>query len=67
MPTDPLTFHARKGADGTHFDMGIERLGAPRRGVADLADNTTYLVVLKYTFGSSSTCALYINPTPERR
>ena len=64
MPTDPLTFHARKGADGTHYDLGIERLGGTVSWSGDLADNTTYLVVLKYTFGPSATCNLYVNPTP---
>ena len=62
--TDPLTLHARKGADTSHFDLGIQRLNGTTSWTADLADNTTYLLVLKYTFGSSSTCSLYINPTP---
>lgn len=62
--TDPLTLHARKGADTSHFDLGIQRLNGTTSWTTDLADTTTYLVVLKYTFGSSSLCNLYINPTP---
>lgn len=63
-PTDPLTLHARAGADESHFDLGIERLNGDTAWTDDLADNTTYLVVLKYTFGSSSACSLYVNPIP---
>ena len=51
-PTDPLSFHARKGGDTTHFDLGIQRLNGTTSWTGDLTDNTTYLVVLKYTFGS---------------
>ena len=64
VATDPLTLHARAGADGTHFDLGIERLNGTTSWTGDLADNTTCLVVVKYTFGSSATCDLYVNPTP---
>ena len=63
-PTDPLTLHARVGTDGSHFSLGIERLNGDTVWTDELADNTTYLVVLKYTFGSSAACSLYINPTP---
>ncbi len=63
-PTDPLTLHARKGADTSHFDLGVERLNGTTTWTGDLTDNTTYLVVLKYSFGSSATCSLYVNPTP---
>jgi autotransporter-associated beta strand protein len=62
--TDPLTFHARKGADTTHFDLGIERLNGTTSWTSDLVDNTTYLIVVKYTFGSAASCSLYVNPTP---
>ncbi len=62
--TDPLTFHARKGADTTHFDLGIERLNGTTSWTGDLAANTTYLIVVKYTFGSAASCSLFVNPTP---
>ncbi len=63
-PTDPMTLHARKGADGNHFDLGIERLNGTTSWTGDLTDNSTYLVVLKYSFGSSARSCLFVNPTP---
>jgi hypothetical protein len=64
VATDPLSFHARM-VDATHFNLGIERLNGPiNYAAASLADNTNYLIVLKYTFGASSNCQLFINPTP---
>jgi fibronectin-binding autotransporter adhesin len=63
-PTDPLSIHARAGADSTHFDLGVERLNGETAWTGDLADNTTYLVVLKYTFGSAAGCSIYVNPIP---
>jgi autotransporter-associated beta strand protein len=63
-PTDPLSLHARVGADGTHFDLGVQRLNGDPAWTGDLADNITYLVVLKYTFGPAATCSLYVNPIP---
>jgi hypothetical protein len=62
--TDPLTIQARKGADSSHFDLGLERLNGTTQWTGDLVDNTTYLIVMEYTFGSSSTCSLFVNPTP---
>lgn len=62
--TDPLSLHARVGADGTHFDLGVERLNGETAWTGDLVDNTTYLVVLKYTFSFASACNIYINPIP---
>ncbi len=62
--SDPLTLHARVGSDGTHFNLGIQRLNGDPAWTTDLVDNTTYLVVLKYTFGSAGACSIYINPTP---
>ena len=64
VPTDPLSLHARVGDDSTHFDVGIQRLGGVTAWASGLQDNTTYLVVLKYTFGSSASNSLYINPIP---
>ena len=64
LPTDPLTLHARGGTDSTHFNLGIQRLNGDEDWSGPLSDNTTYLVVLKYTFGPSGKCNLYINPTP---
>ncbi len=63
-PSDPLSLHARVGDDSTHFDVGIQRLGGVTAWASGLQDNTTYLVVLKYTFGSSASNSLYINPIP---
>ena len=60
--TDPLTLYARKGADTNHFDLGIQRLNGTTAWTGDLADNTTNLIVLKYTFGGDN--RLYVNPTP---
>jgi hypothetical protein len=63
--TDPLSLHFRAGADGSHFNIGIERLNGTTVWAANsLADNVDYLIVLKYTFGPSASCNLYINPTP---
>ena len=63
--TDPLTLHARQGADSNHFNLGIQTLGgAVSWASASLADNTDYLVVLKYIFGAGQPCQLFINPTP---
>jgi hypothetical protein len=64
VSTDPLTLHARAGGDSSHFNLGVQRLNGETAWTGDLADNTTYLVVLKYAFGASSKCSLYINPTP---
>ena len=64
LPTDPLTLHARGGTDSTHYNLGVQRLNGDEDWSSPLADNTTYLVVLKYTFGPAGTCNLYINPTP---
>ncbi len=63
-PTDPLSLHARAGADGSHFDLGVERLNGDTVWTGDLVDNTTYLIVLKYTFGPSAACSLYVDPIP---
>ena len=63
-PTDALSLHARKGADTNHIDLGIQRLNGTTVWTGDLVTNTTYLVVLKYTYGSSATCDLFVNPTP---
>ncbi len=62
--TDPLSLHARVGADSAHYNLGIQRLNGTTAWSGDLADNTTYLIVLKYTFGSGASCSLYVNPTP---
>ncbi len=63
--TDPLSLHFRKGADTSHFNLGIERLnGSTVWATNSLADNQDYLIVLKYAFGTASPCNLYINPTP---
>ncbi len=64
LATDPLTLHARAGSDGTHFNLGIQRLNGTTSWTGDMADNTTYLLVMKYTFGSAATCDLYVDPTP---
>jgi len=63
-PTDPLSLHARQGGDTTHYDLGIERLNGTTTWTGDLADDTNYLVVVKYTFGAAASCNLYVNPTP---
>jgi hypothetical protein len=62
---DPLTIHSQKGADTSHFNLGIQSLGG---GVSwastNLTDSTDYLVVLEYTFGAGQPCQLFINPVP---
>lgn len=62
--TDPLSLHVRE-AGSSNYNLGMERLnGAIAWAADDLADNTDYLVVVKYQFGSASSCKLFINPTP---
>ena len=63
--SDPLSLHFRNGGDASHFNLGIERLnGTTIWGTNTLSTNLDYLIVLKYTFGNSGTCNLYINPVP---
>lgn len=62
---DPLTLHAQKGADTTHFNLGIQSLGGAVNWATNvLAVNTDYLVVLQFTFGAGQPCQLFINPIP---
>lgn len=62
---DPLTLHTQKGADTSHFNLGIQSLsGAVSWASTNFADNTDYLVVLQYTFGAGQPCQLFINPIP---
>ena len=62
LGNDPLTLYGRN-ADGTHYNLGIRRLGgAISWATKSLAVSNTCLVVLKYRFGGSD--SLYINPTP---
>jgi hypothetical protein len=62
---DPLTLHSQKGADTSHFNLGIQSLGSTVSWASsNLADNTDYLVVLGYSFGAGQTCQLFINPVP---
>ena len=63
--TDPLTLHARQGADTNHFNLGIQSLGgAVSWATNSLADNADILVVISYIFGAGQTCQLFINPVP---
>ena len=64
--TNPLSLHARRDPTAsTNFNLGIERLGgATVWSSKSLTVSNDYLVVVKYTFGSSGTCQLYVNPTP---
>ena len=63
--SDPLTLHSQKGADASHFNLGVQCLGgAVNWAAVGLADNTDYLVVLEYTFGAGQPGQLFINPVP---
>jgi len=64
--TNPLSLHARRDPTAsTNFNLGIERLGGTTAWSGkSLTVSNDYLVVVKYTFGSSGKCQLYINPTP---
>jgi hypothetical protein len=62
---DPLTLHAQKGADTSHFNLGIQSQGgAVTWAASNLVDNSDYLVVLGYTFGAGQPGQLFINPVP---
>ena len=62
---DPVTLHARQGADTMHFNLGVQSLGgAISWASTNFADNTDYLVVFEYTFGAGQPCQLFINPLP---
>lgn len=62
---DALTLHSQKGADTSHFNLGIQSLGGTVNWAStNLADSTDYLVVLDYTFGAGQPCQLFINPVP---
>jgi hypothetical protein len=63
--SDPLTLHARQGADTNHFQLGLQCLGgAVSWAPTNLAINTDYLLVLQYSFGAGQPCQLFINPFP---
>ena len=63
LGNDPVTLYGRLGADSTHYNLGIQRLGGTISWAsASLADSTTYIVVMEYTFGGN--CQLFLNPTP---
>ncbi len=63
--TDPLTLHARLGADTNHFNLGIQTLGGTVSWAsASLADNTDFFIVVEFAFGAGQTCRLFINPIP---
>jgi predicted phage tail protein len=56
-------FHARSATGG--FNMGISKAGSATWGSAVYSLNTTYLVVMKYTFVSGSSndeIKLFVNP-----
>jgi hypothetical protein len=62
--SDPLSLHVRE-ADGSHYNLGVERLNGTIAWASNaLADNTDYLVVVKYAFGNSASSKLFINPIP---
>jgi len=62
---DPITLHSQKGADTSHFKLGIQSLGGTVNWAStNLADSTDYLVVLQYSFGAGQPCQLFINPIP---
>ncbi|MCX7017833.1 MAG: hypothetical protein NTY46_02310 [Candidatus Sumerlaeota bacterium] len=52
--------------DGSAINLGVARASSssPTWASDALALNTVYFVVLKYTFGSTDTASLYINPSP---
>lgn len=66
--SDPADIYAK--ASGTGFVMGVRKNGGSTTYASSptvLNLNTTYLVVLKYTFNPSAgddTVTLYINPSP---
>ena len=64
-PDDPLTLHARRGVDSSHFNLGIQSLGgAVTWASSSLAVGTDYFIVMEYSFGSGQPSHLFINPVP---
>ena len=64
--SDPLAVYAKVSGDG--YQMAIRKSGlSTTYAPAVLALNTTYLIVVKYVFGSGAgddSVSLYLNPTP---
>ncbi len=62
---DPVTLHARQGADSTHYNLGVQSLGGSVSWATNsLAVNTDYLIVFLFSFGAGQTSQLFINPIP---
>ncbi len=63
------TFRARTfiktSSNSGFFNIGIGNTGTATYGTTDLALNTTYLIVVKYSFisGVSAVCTIFVNPS----
>jgi hypothetical protein len=71
-PQYSTRLHIRQGSVANTFQLGILRMSGGTITATDiygasptnLSINTNYLVVIKYTFGTTPSASLFINPVP---
>jgi hypothetical protein len=63
--TDPCDLVIKTDTSGNNYGLGIRTgsgIGTQYTGLSLLQSSTTYLVVMKYTFGATGTATLWIDP-----